>query len=602
LNVTSASGSNTTSVPNYIALAAPAPTPTSAPVPAFTASPRVGTVPLTVTFTDQSAGSPTSWNWSFGDGNFSEAQNPTYPYTRSGTFTVSLASTNNIGSNIKTEVRYITVSALTQNATMNMNGTTVQTAGGIQNVVVNLTSVNGTVTQPDTNTVIIQNPGSGWSQMKLVSNNSVANQAGNLNVTDLSQVVMTTNPLTAALNQTTLGTVTAQISIPMNQVPTSVTIEQNIIEGANASAITSFQLAATDSNLNINDVAYTVEIKNTAALNANLTGAADPVKLNLSVSHAWVVANGGINSIRIIRSAEDGTRQVLTTRFLFNDPLANMDYFEADSPNGLSLFGIAAVSESSPSVPSYVSSPDSGSSNSPISQIKSTDMKTPPDPEAGPWTSFHMNGNTRISQINVQTIGSIPDLFILSETVSSLPQGISKPEAPVYGYHKIDLYRATNDDVNQAVIEFTVSESWLNGQKMTAHDVQLLRYHENAWEKLPTEYVGKKDGNLIFRATSTGFSYFATALIKNATNVADAESTPVITSSAMTEQVQETAAPVVKRTLAVSQIPDTPEQEAMTIPIFLIGVVGVIVITVSAVFIRRWWIRRQNPALFREYD
>ena len=82
-----------------------------APVAAFTGSPTSGTVPLTVTFTDQSSGSPTSWSWSFGDGGTSTAQNPVYTYNSTGTYTVSLTATNAVGSDGETKTGYITVNA-----------------------------------------------------------------------------------------------------------------------------------------------------------------------------------------------------------------------------------------------------------------------------------------------------------------------------------------------------------------------------------------------------------------------------------------------------------------------------------------------------------
>ncbi len=616
LIVSNSWGSNTTTRAGYITV-----TPTS-PTPAFTGSPLSGPAPLTVTFTDLSTGSPTSRNWSLGDGTFSTAQNPVHIYANPGAFTVSLTSANSAGSNTRTEARYITVAARSQNAGMTLNGTTITTSGGKQSVTVNLTNVNGTVTQPDLHSVIVQNPGSGWSQMELVSPVPVTSEAGNLNISEISQVVLTTTPLVAALNQSTLGTVTAQISIPMNQVPTGVTIEQNIFEGAHASASTAFQLAATNDNLDINNVAYTIEIKNTAALNANLTGASDPVKLNLSISHGWVVANGGTGSIRIIRSAEDGTKQVLTTRFLFNDAVMNMDFFEADSPGGLSVFGVASVSGSSQSAGSSVISSDngnsdSGSSASYTSPLKSTEMRAPPDTSAGPWTTHHMSGQTHISQIDIQTIGSVPDLLVLSETMDSLPQGIVHPDIPVDEYHKIDLYHATNDEINQAVIEFTVSETWLNEQKMTIHDVQLLRYHEKEWEKLPTEYVGKKNGNLIFRATTEGFSYFATALVKGATIVADPKPTtgsitaipsPAISSPATpapgikTASIKNPVTPALQKTMAAPPMEEAPKNEGAPVPVFIIGIAGVIITSLSIFLVRRWWIRRQNPSLFRDYD
>ena len=44
----------------------------------FSASFTTGTPPTTIDFTDLSAGSPTSWSWTFGDGGTSTLQNPTH--------------------------------------------------------------------------------------------------------------------------------------------------------------------------------------------------------------------------------------------------------------------------------------------------------------------------------------------------------------------------------------------------------------------------------------------------------------------------------------------------------------------------------------------
>ena len=79
------------------------------PVAAFTGAPTSGTVPLTVTFTDQSTGSPTSWSWTFGDGGTSAAQNPVYTYNTTGAYTVTLTVTNAAGSDGETKTNYITV-------------------------------------------------------------------------------------------------------------------------------------------------------------------------------------------------------------------------------------------------------------------------------------------------------------------------------------------------------------------------------------------------------------------------------------------------------------------------------------------------------------
>jgi PKD repeat protein len=70
-------------------------TPGSPPVSAaFAISPSTAAVRANVAFTDQSTGSPTSWQWNFGDGSFSSAQNPTHAYNTQGSYGVSLTVFN----------------------------------------------------------------------------------------------------------------------------------------------------------------------------------------------------------------------------------------------------------------------------------------------------------------------------------------------------------------------------------------------------------------------------------------------------------------------------------------------------------------------------
>lgn len=68
------------------------------PIAAFTSNVTTGPVSLTVNFTDLSANNPTSWNWSFGDGNFSTQKNPVHTFDIVGLYTVSLNVTNAQGS------------------------------------------------------------------------------------------------------------------------------------------------------------------------------------------------------------------------------------------------------------------------------------------------------------------------------------------------------------------------------------------------------------------------------------------------------------------------------------------------------------------------
>jgi PKD repeat protein len=87
------------------------------PTAEFTGTPTSGTAPLSVSFTDESQGQPTSWNWNFGDGSaHSYIKNPVHEYTVPGDYTVSLTVANDYGSDTETKTDYIDVREVTQPA------------------------------------------------------------------------------------------------------------------------------------------------------------------------------------------------------------------------------------------------------------------------------------------------------------------------------------------------------------------------------------------------------------------------------------------------------------------------------------------------------
>lgn len=74
----------------------------------FSADVYSGETPLTVQFTDESTGTPTSRFWDFGDGKSSTSPSPSHTYTEPGTYSVSLLVGDGIGTSTKTKVDYIT--------------------------------------------------------------------------------------------------------------------------------------------------------------------------------------------------------------------------------------------------------------------------------------------------------------------------------------------------------------------------------------------------------------------------------------------------------------------------------------------------------------
>jgi len=105
LTSTNSGGSNTVTQAGYIVVSAAS----AVPVASFVSTVNTGTAPLTVQFVDSSTNSPTSWAWSFGDGNTSTLQNPSHTYVTAGTYTVTLTATNTGGSNTISSAGHITV-------------------------------------------------------------------------------------------------------------------------------------------------------------------------------------------------------------------------------------------------------------------------------------------------------------------------------------------------------------------------------------------------------------------------------------------------------------------------------------------------------------
>jgi hypothetical protein len=76
----------------------------------FIGNPLLGVMPLSVQFTDISAGGPDSWNWDLGDGNVSSEQNPIHSYQNGGKYTVTLVARDPLGGvSTMTKIMYVTV-------------------------------------------------------------------------------------------------------------------------------------------------------------------------------------------------------------------------------------------------------------------------------------------------------------------------------------------------------------------------------------------------------------------------------------------------------------------------------------------------------------
>lgn len=103
-----------------------------APAADFTVTNTSPCVNETVTFTDNSTNSPTSWTWSFSpatvtyqNGTTAASQNPEVSFNSAGTYSVTLTSTNAQGTDTEVKTGYVTaVSGLTPSVSVSASATT----------------------------------------------------------------------------------------------------------------------------------------------------------------------------------------------------------------------------------------------------------------------------------------------------------------------------------------------------------------------------------------------------------------------------------------------------------------------------------------------
>ena len=120
------------------------------PVSSFSSSGNSICVGNSVSFADNSSNSPTQWSWDFGDGSTSSVQNPSHTFASSGTFNVTLTSTNTAGSDTSIQVIVVNdcsgIQSLTNSELAiypNPNGGTFTLKGFDSNSMFTITDFNG---------------------------------------------------------------------------------------------------------------------------------------------------------------------------------------------------------------------------------------------------------------------------------------------------------------------------------------------------------------------------------------------------------------------------------------------------------------------------
>jgi PGF-pre-PGF domain-containing protein len=244
-------------------------------------------------------------------------------------------------------------------------------------------------------------------------------------------------------------------------------------------------------------------------------------------------------------------------------------------------------------VPIYSQYPSSGSNDD-----------SPPAIILPMTVTVNIGGNSAAGKATV-TGTKLAELIVTGTVQSGTGSNLTAPSGIVYQY--ISIVPVRYSSITKAVINFTVPQSWLDEHKIAPESIVLYSQTVNCWEALHISVLYSKEGIVFFSSESTSFSLFAIAGTPAATVPVTTGTTQVIVSSPVQQQIPVQA--VVIQTPVITQTTAAPAPATSTKPsspsslmnvVLVIAAIGVL--AGGGFVARRWWIQRQNPALFQKYD
>ena len=241
---------------------------------------------------------------------------------------------------------------------------------------------------------------------------------------------------------------------------------------------------------------------------------------------------------------------------------------------------------------------------------------TPTTPPSGKTITETVNvgGGSAVTRAEMTGSDLGKNLVITAFPRKNLPSGVVAPPTMVYQYISI-VSSAITGIVNRTTFDFSVPQSWLTEQGFTDCDIVMMHYDNGQWQTLDTRCVSQDGRNVLYRATTPGFSYFAVAYEKGGTTTdntgTDNPLTTILpttfptTVAVLKAPVPDAVSPVPLTTEKTPAVPSAPVADRVGgIPLatIIIGIIGALAVIISTVLVRRWWTRKQNPALFRKYD
>jgi PGF-pre-PGF domain-containing protein len=598
----------------------------------FTQNTTQGLTPLAVLLTDTSNGSPTSWNWSFGDGTYSDSQNITKTYQTGGYYAINLTIWN-ANTSRSSKLGYVDVWNRTSNDFIAN-----QTSGNVTfPVLFTDTSHNATSWYwifDGMNTSTSQDPLFEYAVPGIYSVNHSSSNAHNTFWTNKTNYIVAylpfaTVPVAYFTGTPASGIFPLTVQFTDNSLGSPMSWNWSFGDG-NYSTLQSpshtYAFAGT----------FTVSLNATNSAGSNLSTRTNYINVTSwiippTASFSGIPASGAVPLTVQFTDTSNGSPTSWNWSFGDGSYNTSRNPSHTYSVTGTYTVSLNATNSAGSNTatrvnyitvsatPAVTPTPLSSDSDTPRF-VPTTGAATETGVRAGERITLPFAGNLEADDtvpVVVVAISLVPSIDLQGVMVSAIqaPVGLTTkiPGNPLAYYLDITIKWVREDAVKEGNIRFSVDDGWLKDQGITPADLVMMRYHDNTWNELPTRMEKYSNGRYYYVATTSGFSYFAVTR----KGAAAPTPTPTLTSLVtITQQIKSesttiatprpaTPIPVrTKQVITTTTVPPVSPAVSPEFPIIWIvfGVAGFTGFFISIVVIRRWWIHRQNPALFRKYD
>jgi PGF-pre-PGF domain-containing protein len=219
---------------------------------------------------------------------------------------------------------------------------------------------------------------------------------------------------------------------------------------------------------------------------------------------------------------------------------------------------------------------------------------TPDSAGEGPLVcqTVNVGGDSAIHLVTVKG-KNISGLIVTGNKLESIPTGFPKLPFSVYQY--VDVTPAQFSVITDVQLEFGIPLESMSDQNITEKEVRMYLFQNSTWVALPTNATGTKNGRALYRSESPEFSLFAITINNKPFSQTQGSAITISPDShTVTKEHNGDSGVLLTTNLPVQPTPDTSASER-PVRSFFSGIMVIITIMISAVLIRHWWIRRQNP-------